>query len=149
MTDDQAIAALLDELYALVSGPGSRSRNWARQAELFLPQARMIRTVIDAEGRARPEILLVEEYPESYERLMRGRDFFEVEISRIVERFGQIAHAFSSYEAYADAGRTRLVKRGINSIQLYKVDGAWRIAAMVWDDERPGQPIPERYRVPG
>ena len=145
MTDDEAIAALLDELYALISGPGSRRRDWVRQAELFLPQARMIRTVIDASGRARPEMFQVEDYPESYERLMGGRDFFEIETSRIVERFGHIAHAFSSYEAYEDAAHTRLLKRGINSIQFYKVDGAWKIAAMVWDDERPDQPLPRRY----
>ena len=59
--------------------------------------------------------------------------------------FGNIAHAFSTYEAYEDAGRTRFLKRGINSIQLYRVDGEWKIAAMVWDDERPGLAVGPRY----
>lgn len=145
MDDREAIRALVTELYALVSGPGGEPRDWAREAELFLPQAHMIRTVVDADGVPRPEIMRAADYPANFENLMGGRDFYEVEVHTVIERFGHIAHAFSTYEAFEDAERTRFLKRGINSIQFYRLDGTWRIASMVWDDERSGQPIDARY----
>lgn len=145
MDDDDVIRALVTELYALVSGPGGEPRDWDREAELFLPQAHMIRTVVDADGVPRPEIMRAADYPDNFERLMGGRDFYEVEVHNVIERFGQIAHVFSTYEAFEDAERTRFLKRGINSIQLYRLDGTWRIANMVWDDERAGQAIDARY----
>ncbi|MBY6203810.1 hypothetical protein [Halomonas denitrificans] len=138
MSDRDAIRALVTELYSLVSGPGDRARDWAREAELFLPQAHMIRTVVGDDCVARPEIIRAVDYPANFERKMGGRDFFEVEVHNVIETFGQIAHVFSTYEAYEDAAQTRFLKRGINSIQLYKIDGEWKIANMAWDDERDG-----------
>ncbi len=144
MTDREAIQALVTELYSLVSGPGDRSRDWGREAELFMPQAHMIRTVIDGRGHPRPEVIRAADYPANFERKMGGRDFYEVEVDRSIETFGTIAHVFSTYEAYEDSERRRLIKRGINSIQLYKVDGEWKIANMVWDDEREGLTVAGR-----
>ncbi|HKL54038.1 MAG TPA: hypothetical protein VJ902_08765 [Wenzhouxiangellaceae bacterium] len=146
MSDTEQIRAMITELYALVSGPGDKQRDWAREAELFMPQAHMIRTNVDAAGEPSPEIIRAADYAENFERKMAGRDFYEVEIHNVVEVFGNIAHAFSTYEAYEDAEGTRLLKRGINSIQFYRVDGEWKIAGMVWDDERPGLTIGPRYR---
>ena len=146
MDDSEAIQALVTELYALVSGPGDQPRDWAREAELFMPQAHMIRTVVDDDGVARPELIRAADYPANFERKMGGRDFFELEVHNLIEVFGNIAHVFSTYEAFEDAERTRFLKRGINSIQLYRVDGSWAIANMVWDDERPGLALPSRYR---
>lgn len=144
--DREVIQALITELHALVSGPAEKRRDWAREAELFMPQAHMIRTVVGEDGVARPEILRAADYPENFERKMAGRDFYEIEVHNLIEVFGHIAHVFSTYEAWEDAERTRFLKRGINSIQLYKVDGEWKIAGMAWDDERPGLEIGPRYR---
>jgi hypothetical protein len=149
LNDLDSIRALVRELYAIVSGPGNRPRDWAREAELFLPQAHMIRTVVDEDGVARPEIIPARDYPANFERKMSGRDFYEGEVHRVIEVFGNIAHVFSTYEAFEDEARTRFLKRGINSIQLYRVDGQWRIANMVWDDEREGLRMPDRYRASG
>lgn len=145
MSDTEQIQAMITELYALVSGPGDKQRDWAREAELFMPQAHMIRTNVDAEGNTSPETIRAADYAENFERKMAGRDFYEVEVHNIIDVFGSIAHAFSTYEAFEDAERTRFLKRGINSIQLYRVDGEWKIAGMVWDDERPGLTVGSRY----
>ncbi|AKS43375.1 hypothetical protein [Wenzhouxiangella marina] len=145
MDDRGSIQAVIDELYALVSGPGDRARDWGREAELFLPDARMIRTVIDGDGQPRAEFIAVANYPANFEAKMGGRDFYEVELCNRIEIFGCIAQVFSSYEAFADAERQIRLKRGINSIQFYKLDGRWRISAMVWDDERAGLEMPARY----
>lgn len=149
MSEQAAIQLVVDALYMLISGPGSQPRDWAAQRALFMPQAHMVRTVLDAEGQPRPEVIALADYAANYEAKMAGRDFYEVGLRCRIEQFGNIAHAFSSYVAYADLGRRQQLKRGINSIQLYRVDGQWKVAAMVWDDERPGLAIPDRYLPPG
>ncbi|RNF83743.1 hypothetical protein EER27_10245 [Lysobacter psychrotolerans] len=77
---------------------------------------------------------------------MAGRSFYELEVQNIIEVFGNIAHAFSTYEAWEDAEKTKFVKRGINSIQFYNDGQSWRIVSMIWDDERPGLVMDGRYR---
>jgi len=148
MTDNRRIGEVITDLYACVSGPAGHRRDWARLRALFTPWARMVRTAPDEHGRPRATVLGVDDYGDNFEALMAGRAFFEFETHRVVERFGNIAHAFSSYEAYGDAGRTQFLKRGINSIQLFHDGDDWRVAAMIWDDERPGLALPERYRAP-
>jgi hypothetical protein len=147
--DRDVLQARVTELYALISGPGDQPRDWLREAELFMPQAHMIRTVVGEDGIARAEIIAATDYPANFERKMGGRDFYEVEVHNRIEVFGNIAHVFSTYEAFEDEARTRFLKRGINSIQFYRVDGDWKIAGMVWDDEREGLTMPDRYRASG
>ena len=64
-------------------------------------------------------------------------DFFEVETGRRIDRFGNMAHVWSNYEARRSADDAQPERRGINSIQLFKdPDQGWRIVHMIWDNER-------------
>ena len=70
--------------------------------------------------------------------------FYEKEIGRTVNQFGNVAQVFTSYEF--TAGTTPpLNKRGINSIELIKEKGRWFIMSISWDDESKEQPIPSIY----
>jgi hypothetical protein len=145
MSDRDAIQALIDEMYALISGPGEKPRDWARQRQLFMPGTRMIRTGIDGQGGTVPEVLRLEDYSENYEQLMGGRDFYEIEIRNTIQIFGRVAQVFSVYEAFSDAEHQQRLKRGVNVIQLYRFDDDWKITAMAWDDERPGLGLENRF----
>ena len=71
-------------------------------------------------------------------------DFFEIEIARRIDLFGNIAHVWSAYEARAALDDAQPERRGINSIQLFKdPDKGWRIMAMIWDNEREGLKLPD------
>ena len=63
------------------------------------------------------------------------------------ETFGNLTHAFSTYESYReDQGDPDTpFARGINSIQLILHRGRYWITSISWDSERPGNPIPDRY----
>src|SRR4029079_13170053 len=50
MNDDEAIGAVIDEMYAMISGPAG-PRDWSRQDNCFLPEARQVRTWVDEQGR--------------------------------------------------------------------------------------------------
>ena len=144
-TAEERIQALITEMYSIISGPAGHQRDWKREAELFMPCAHVIRTSVDEHGKPQATVMRAAEYPENFEKLMAGRAFFEVEVQNIIEVFGNIAHAFSTYEAWRDADRTDFIKRGINSIQFYNDGTTWRIVNMIWDDERPGLRMPTRY----
>ena len=60
--------------------------------------------------------------------------FWEGEIWRQSNVFGDMAHVLSAYETK----RTRegeVINRGVNSIQLFRRDGRWWISAMIWRRE--------------
>lgn len=61
------------------------------------------------------------------------------------EFFGNIAHRLSVNLDYFDESEE--AERGVNSFQLIKVNGKWLINSLIWDVEKEGQPIPEKYLV--
>ncbi|MCF7220715.1 hypothetical protein [Marilutibacter chinensis] len=139
MNDDEAaIGTVLDAMYAMISGPAG-PRDWSRQDEFFHPACRQIRTGADADGTPWMQSFGLAEYRENADRLLSSMDFYEVETHRELRIFGNIAHAWSRYEARTSPDAPRPERRGINSIQLYReADGRWRIIHMIWDNERPG-----------
>jgi len=62
-----------------------------------------------------------------------------------MERYGNIAHIFSTYESRAGDPRSRPVARGINSVRVLRRQGRWRIAGIIFHIERPGTAIPQKY----
>ena len=71
--------------------------------------------------------------------------FFERELARRTESFGNIMHVFSSYDSRRGASDEKPFARGINSFQLLKDGGRWWVVTIFWDSERPDNPIPEKY----
>jgi hypothetical protein len=136
MSDEAAIGAVIDEMYAMISGPAG-PRDWSRQARCFLPEARQIRTWVDEAGRPQMKIMGLEEYAANTQPFFDANPFYEVETSRRVDLFGNIAHVWSSYEARRSPRDSDVERRGINSIQLFRhPELGWRIVAMIWDNER-------------
>jgi len=142
------IRQLITELYSIISGPAGHKPDWKRERELYIPDAIMMRTSVDAEGVPEATFLAAADYPENFEKLIAGRAFYEIEVHNIIEVFGNIAHAFSTYEAWGDSDKTIFLKRGINSIQFFFDGRHWKVVSMIWDDERPGLCVDSKY-LPG
>ena len=136
MTDEQQIGAAIDEMYAMISGPKG-PRDWSRQANCFLPEARQIRTSVDERGRSAMTTMTLDEYAANTTPYFAANDFYEIETSRRIDIFGNIAHVWSGYEARASLGDAEPERRGINSIQLFRhAEHGWRIVNMIWDNAR-------------
>lgn len=133
-TPEAAIAAV----YASISGPAGAPRDWARYRRLMHPRALALRTVIDAGGAPRAEVFDVEAYIANVSPFFASNDFHEVEVARRIERYGQVAHAWSRYEARARPDSPEVIKRGANSIQLWHDGARWWIVSTVWDNDRDG-----------
>ncbi|HSH44860.1 MAG TPA: phosphoglycerate mutase family protein, partial [Longimicrobiales bacterium] len=115
--DVEGIEGLLDALYDVISGPAGEPRNWDRLRGLFLPTARMIPVQQAPDGRVAHRAMTVEEYIRSSGPMIEEVGFREHEVARRVERFGSVAHVFSTYEAFRE-GQDEVFMEGINSIQL-------------------------------
>ena len=148
MNDQRAIGAVIDEMYAMISGPKG-PRDWSRQANCFLPEARQVRTWVDDEGRPQKLGMTLDEYSANTQPFFDANDFFEVETSRRIDLFGNIAHVWSAYEARRSPQEDPPERRGINSIQLFRdPEFGWRIVHMIWDNERdPALEWPKRAGV--
>ena len=134
--DRTEIGAVVTAMYASISGPAG-PRDWDAQDKFFHENARMMRTEVDAAGRARLKIMSRDDYRENTAPFFAKNDFYEVEIDRTIEIFGDVAHVWSAYEARHSPSDKEPERRGVNTIQLARgQDGVWRIVSMLWDNER-------------
>lgn len=137
--------AILKALYDVISGPAGQKRNWDRMRSLFQPGARLIPTGKAQDGSWRHRNWSVDEYITTAGVTLEERGFFEIEVARKTERYGNIVHVFSTYESRWKPEDAQPFQRGINSIQL-RYDGTrWWVITVLWQGESPEFPIPEKY----
>jgi hypothetical protein len=145
--DVESIDAIITAAYDAISGPAGRQRDWNRERSLFFPGARLMPTAKDA-GDANadlaPQMLDVEGYIVRAEPLLK-KGFYEKEIARRIEQFGQIAHVWSTYESRRSEDDPEPFMRGINSIQLFHDGTRWWIVSIFWQHENVRAPIPGKY----
>jgi hypothetical protein len=139
-TMDSTIAALYD----VISGPPGK-RDWDRFRSLFVPGARLIPTGRRQTGEVGSRVLTPDEYVQRSAPLLEKNGFFEREISRRVEKFGNIAHVFSTYESRRAKDDAKPFARGINSIQLMNDGKRWWIVTVFWQAEDEKNPLPAEY----
>ena len=77
--------------------------------------------------------------------MVEKNGFFEKEISREVETFGNVTHVFSTYETFRTAEDSTPFMRGINSIQLLNDGERWWIVNIYWTGETDKNKIPKKY----
>lgn len=143
--DVASVDAVLKALYDVISGPAGQKRDWARFHSLFIPGARLIPTGKAQDGSIRHRVQTPQEYQESSGAMLEQRGFFENEIQRVSETFGNVTHAFSTYESRAKREDPQPFARGINSIQLLNDGKRWWVVSILWDSERADNPIPAKY----
>lgn len=137
--------AIIAALYDVISGPAGEKRDWDRMRSLFVEGARLIPTGRGQDGAGRHRVMTVGDYIETSGPFLEGEGFFESELHRVTEQFGQVTHAFSTYESRHTAADASPFARGINSIQLFDDGTRWWIVSVMWDSERPDNPIPPKY----
>jgi len=141
--DVASIDAIITAMYTSISGPRGE-RDWDRIRSLHLPGSRLIPTGLRANGERGLRILDIEAWIDGARPLFEAGPFYEVEIARSTDRFGNIAQAFSTYECrHEEEGPAFMT--GINSIQLLYKDGRWWVVNVFWDNAGPGNPIPPDY----
>jgi len=146
--------AIVAALYASVSHAPDASPNWERMRAIFLPVGMLVPprkpdeaifTVVDVDGF---EERFKKSVAAAKEKGTGPTGFYEKELSRRTDCFGNICQIFSTYESRHTESDAQPFVRGINSIQLVRDDERWWIASVIWDTERTGSAIPQSY-LPG
>jgi hypothetical protein len=145
--DVASIDAIITAAYDVISGPVGKKRDWDRERSLFIPGAQLIPTSArpGTSGKLKPQVLDVEGYIARVEPLFAKTGFYETEVARRTDQFGQIAQVFSTYESRYAPGDPEPFMRGINSIQLFYDGSRWWIVSIYWQHESAEHPLPERY----
>ncbi len=148
--DGASVDAILAALYASVSHDEASQPNWERMRNLFLQVGMLIPpknprsdlfTVLDVDGFEQR----VKESVAGAKQKGETTSFFEKEISRRTDCFGNVCQVFSTYESRRAPSDEKPFVRGINSIQLVNDGHRWWIASCAWDTERADNPIPPQY----
>ena len=140
--------AIVAAVYEVISGPAGQKRNWDRMRTLFVPDARMIPTGKRPTGESTRRVLSVEEYITNSGPFLEKDGFFETEIGKKTEQFGNIVHVFSTYESKRTLADEKPFMRGINSFQLWYDGKRWWVITILWQSESKDTPIPEKYIAP-
>jgi hypothetical protein len=148
--DAASVDAIVSSLYASVSHAPDAPPDFDRMRRIFLYVGMLVPPKV-AGGDFRA--MDVDQFAERYEKSVASRKekgepptgFFEREIARRTDCFGNICQVFSTYESRHAASDATPFQRGINSIQLLRDGSRWWIASVVWDAERPDNSIPAQY----
>ena len=140
---DDALGAPLEALYGSISFGKGKRPDFDRLRSLLFPGARLLR--VQPTG---VESMDVEKFIASFEEHLASgalTEFRESEIARRVDRFGPMAHVFSTYATTMTLGGVTSSRRGINSIQLVRREETWKVLTIYWTDETDESPIPPEY----
>lgn len=136
---------VINTLYEVISGEKGEERNWELMRYIYHPNAMLVATGKNGQGNVGATYVTPQSYVENSGKWLIENGFFEEEIHRKVEIFGNIAQVFSTYQCFKSKKDKEPFMRGINGIQLLNMGGRWRIINIFWQQETDENPIPEVY----
>lgn len=144
--DVASIDAIMKAVYDVISGDAGVKRDWDRFRTLFHRDARLIPTGTNPQTKVTgARALTPNQFIEGSEPFMEKEGFFEREIARRTEIYGNIAQVFSTYASYHKADDKEPFMRGINSFQLLYDGKRWWVVTIFWQGETKETPIPKEY----
>jgi hypothetical protein len=148
--DALSVDSIVAALYASVSHAPDASPDFERMRGIFLYVGMFVPPVRPGQEITGSD---VDGFVSRYERNSATRKekgeaaqgFYEREIARRADCFGNVCQIFSTYESRHTASDAKPFERGVNSIQLVNDGSRWWIASVAWDVEKPEKPIPAQY----
>jgi hypothetical protein len=138
--DVGTIEEIVKASYETISGGVGVPRQWGRDRTLFDPNSRSVAIHVDRKtGAITTESMTEQDFADRSDASLVKDGFTERELKQVINRFGNVATVLSSYEGSTSG---KVIERGVNIFQLYFDGKRWWILSMVWDEERPDNPIP-------
>ena len=137
VSEEAAIQATIDGIYAVISGPVGEARDWDRMRSLMTDDARL--TPIGGDGHRSHDI---DGYIERSEEFLMSQGFFEIETGNRMEVYGNLAQVWSAYEGRTGSADGPVFVTGINSFQLVKTGDGWRVFSILWQAANDDLPVP-------
>ncbi len=141
--EQQEVGKTIDRLLTFLSFSDTSSLRIDSLPTVFVSEGKLT-----ANFGPKPLVFTVPQYIESIRNSVRSGQTIsarETELARKVDVFGKIAHVLSTYELTITGKQGKVVRRGINSIQLLKQEGTWLILSLLWDRESEALKLPSKY----
>ncbi|MBE7156822.1 MAG: hypothetical protein INR62_00040 [Rhodospirillales bacterium] len=144
--DVSSIENIVQAFYSAISAPAGGKLDRNRLLSLFVPSGR-IAVGLPASDAHPANVLFLspDQYADSSDSQTVNKGFFDKNPANQIERFGVMAHVYSTYESRTDPGDLKPMARGIKSFELLRRADRWYIVQVYWDSERPDNSLPERY----
>ena len=144
--DVSSLDGIMKAIYDVISGDAGKPRDWDRFRGLFHKDARLIpsgkngqTSVISANA------LTPDQYVTRVEPFFAKEGFYERELARHVDLYGNIAQVFSTYQSFHSPTDKTPFMRGINSFQLFNDGKRWWVVTIYWQAETADNPVPQKY----
>lgn len=138
----KTIDGTINEVLKIVSGEKGATRNWEAFRFLFTPNAQITVLRHEKNNKNVPVTYSLEEFVRLGMRFYENDGFIEYELTKTIDEYNGIAHAFQSYYAK----ELDVEEQGINSYQLVHDGKRWWIVSLLWTNNRNGVPLPEEYK---
>ena len=144
--DVGGIENIIRAFYSAISTPAGGKLDQNRLRSLFVPGGRIVVSKpADSSQAADIAFLAPEEYATLSDASTGTEGFFDTNLANQIERFGAMAHVYSTYESRSNLDDPKPMARGIKSFELLNSGDRWYIVQVYYDRERPDNPIPNRY----
>lgn len=142
--DVASIEAITAAGLNIISGPKGQERDMAAFKNLFLPNAQMGGVFYKGDSSF-VRLTTVENFADRNGPAYAELGFYENQLALRIERFGNLATAFQTYETRIGSPTGKVEDRGVNTYQLVYDKGRWWIASLLFTPETASQPIPKKY----
>lgn len=145
-SDVDTIEDIVRAFYSAISTPAGGKLDQNRLRSLFVPDGRIASSVEPTSLRAADVVFLSpEEYAAMSDAHTVTSGFFDSNPANQIERFGVMAHVYSTFESRSHLKDPKPMARGIKSFELLKSANRWYIVQIYWDWERADNPMPDHY----
>jgi hypothetical protein len=137
-----AIKKAVADAYKAISFKQGQPLNYNEIKNYFMPQAQLLDFRNDT-----LESMTIDQFVNMYKEFIQSNgihSFYEEEIKGTTDQFGRIAQRMSAYKTYINS-MDSVAQRGINSFQLIKTPGGWKVSSIIWDVETQKLKIPDYY----
>jgi len=144
--DVSTLDGIMKAVYDVISGDARKPRDWDRFRTLFHKDARLIPSGKNAQtGVIAANALTPDQYVTRVEPFFAKEGFYERELARHVDTYGNIAQVFSTYQSFHSPSDKTPFMRGINSFQLFNDGKRWWVVTIYWQAETADNPVPQKY----
>jgi hypothetical protein len=141
--DVSSIEGIVRASYEAISGGVGVPRQWGRDRTLYDPHMRFVSLGKDPKtGKVTRSSGTEQDFADHADAHLVKTGFSEHELAHAIHRFGNVATVVSSYEG-RETATSKPPDRGVNIFQLYNDGQRWWILSIIWDEERPDNPIPQ------
>jgi hypothetical protein len=141
--DKRQIDSCIKNLYRFLSYTNGKTENVDSLSSLFIPDGKLTANFGD-----QPKTWSVQQFIEFVKDGYTKQsitDREEIELFEKTEIFGKISQRISTYKINFLINEKIEQRRGINSIQLLKINEKWLINSLIWDTEKLSLKIPDIY----